>query len=135
MADEFDIVKLSAMIRKKRGERGLREVAQEIGEINASTLSRIEHGNLPDLATFLRICRWLSVSPDEFTPAPNGRSTATRRDAPPTLDAADMITAHLRADRTLDPKTVEALSTMIRLAFEDANRRAHEQHEPEPEQG
>ena len=69
-------MKLSAMIRKQRGERGLREVAQEIGEINASTLSRIEHGNLPDLATFLRICRWLGVSPDEFTSTPDGSSAS-----------------------------------------------------------
>lgn len=133
MADEFDILKLSAMIQKKRGTRGLREVAQEIGELNASTLSRVEHGNLPDLTTFLRICRWLGVSPDEFTTVSVG-STSERPDTPPTLDSADMITAHLRADRTLDPKTVEALSTMIRLAFEDANRRAREQQELEPEE-
>lgn len=133
MAEDFDIVKFSAMIRKQRGERGLREVAQEIREVNASTLSRIEHGNLPDLDTFLRICRWLGVSPDEFTIVSDS-STSYQPNTPPTLDSADMITAHLRADRTLDPKTVEALSTMIRLAFEDANRRAHEQHGSEPEE-
>ena len=126
-------VKFSAIIRKQRGERGLREVAQEIGEVNASTLSRIEHGNLPDLDTFLRICRWLGVSPDEFTTVLDS-STSDQPNTPPTLDSADMITAHLRADRTLDPKTVEALSTMIRLAFEDANRRAREQHESELEE-
>jgi hypothetical protein len=29
-----------------------------------------------------------------------------------------VIAAHLRADRTLDPKTADALATMIQLAYE-----------------
>lgn len=127
MADAFDILKLSAMIRKKRGDRGLREAAQEIGELSASTLSRIEQGNLPDLATFLRICRWLGASPDEFTVSDGGGSALVQPEPPPSLGTEDWVTAHLRADRTLDPKTVEALTTMIRLAYEDADRRTREQ--------
>lgn len=131
MSADLDILKLSAMLRAKRGERGLRDVAQEIGGLSASTLSRIEQGNLPDLATFLHICRWLGVSPEEFTVPAVGGGTSPAADQPPVLKPVDKITANLRADRTLDPKTVEALTTMIRLAYEDAERRARQHHETE----
>jgi hypothetical protein len=40
----------------------------------------------------------------------------------PTVSTPEMIVAHLRADRTLDPHTAEALSTMIRLAYEAAEQ-------------
>jgi len=117
--DEIDIHKFAALVRTKRGKRGLRETAQEIGGISISTLSRIEQGKIPDIGTFLRICRWLGVSPEQFS------SEATPVDThkpAPTVSAPEMIVAHLRADRTLDAHTAEALSTMIRLAYEAANQ-------------
>jgi N-acyl-D-aspartate/D-glutamate deacylase len=40
----------------------------------------------------------------------------------PSVSTPEMIVAHLRADRTLDPHTAEALSTMIRLAYEAAEQ-------------
>ena len=58
MADRspVDIRKLAALLRAKRGRRGLREIADEIGGVSASTLSRLEQGNTPDLETFARLC-------------------------------------------------------------------------------
>jgi len=50
---------LQALGRKlldKRGNRGIRDVAQEIG-ISPATLSRVERGYLSDLETFGKICR------------------------------------------------------------------------------
>jgi transcriptional regulator with XRE-family HTH domain len=117
--DEIDIHKLAALVRTKRGKRGLRETAQEIGGVSVSTLSRVELGKIPDLGTFLRLCRWLGVSPDQFM------SEALRDDPQepaPAVSTPEMIVAHLRADRTLDPHTAEALSTMIRLAYEAAEQ-------------
>jgi transcriptional regulator with XRE-family HTH domain len=117
LSEEIDIHKLAALVRAKRGKRVLRETAKEIGVVSVSTLSRVEQGKIPDLGTFLRLCHWLGVSPEHFVseyvqvdphmPAPN-------------ISAPEMIVAHLRADRTLDPHTAEALSTMIRLAYEAA---------------
>lgn len=112
----FDIDRLAAMLRAKRGTKGLREVAQEIGAVSASTLSRVEQGKLPDLATFTALCDWLSASPEEFMGRRRSQDMG-KGDAPTT---SEVIAAHLRADRTLDPKTAEALSTMIRLAYESA---------------
>jgi len=117
--DEIDIHKLAALVRTKRGKRGLRETAQEIGGISSSTLSRVEQGKIPDLNTFLRICRWLGVSPEQLV---SEAMHVDPQEPAPTVSTPEMIVAHLRADRALDPRTAEALSTMIRLAYEAADQ-------------
>lgn len=123
MATNINIRELSAMVRAKRAKRGLRMVAEEIGNISASTLSRVEQGKIPDLDTFIRLCRWLGVSPEQFTTDTESRTNAVFDNVPPEPDMRrDLITAHLRADRTLDPETAEALVTMIRLAYEAVER-------------
>ncbi len=120
MPNEINIEDFAVRIRNQRGKRGLREVAQEIGEVSASTLSRIENGNIPDLDTFIRVCRWLGVVPDTFIIG------ETNIDASQTNSESEskktLIKAYLRADRTLDPKTAEALVRMIELAYEQAER-------------
>lgn len=110
MATLLNTEKLSLLLKSKRGSRGLRAVAQEIGGISASTLSRIEQGNLPDVDTFIRICQWLELSPAEFTKDESfvyGQVTAK-----------EIILSHLRADRTLPQHTIAALSEMINLAYD-----------------
>lgn len=116
LASELDTAKLSAMVRKKRGRQGLRQTATEIGDVSAATISRVEQGRVPDLETFLRLCDWLGVSPDQFTMSGTGTSAAASPSTP------DLVAAHLRADRTLRPETAEALSSVIRLAYEAAVR-------------
>ncbi len=101
MANEIDIGELARMIRAKRGTRGLRAIADEIGDVSASTLSRIEQGKVPDLDTFIRLCKWLGVSADHFTVNTESTSSAERP------STSDFIAAHLRADRALDPQTAD----------------------------
>jgi transcriptional regulator with XRE-family HTH domain len=108
-----DSHRLAARVIAKRGNKGLRVTAAGIGDISASTLSRVEAGKLPDLDTFLRLCRWLDTSPDEFT----GPAAATTSGDAPRME---VISAHLRADRTLDRATAAALERMVRLAYETA---------------
>lgn len=62
----LDINLFSQSVRDRRGERGLREIAAEIGT-SASTLSRIEKGKLPDVNTFLMLCEWLELPSDYFS--------------------------------------------------------------------
>jgi transcriptional regulator with XRE-family HTH domain len=114
-----NLEKLAALLRTKRGDRGLRAVASEIGNVSASTLSRVEQGNVPDLETFMLICKWLGVSPDGFVP---GEKVTSGTKAKPELKSQvpDAIEAHLRADRTLPPATIKALSEMIRVAYQAA---------------
>lgn len=119
MTMELNINELAKQLRAKRGTRGLRAVAQEIGDISASTLSRVEQGKIPDLDTFLRLCRWLGASPDQFTSATRETPEDKDRDGESTQQT---VIAHLRADRTLDPATAEALARMIEMAYAAAER-------------
>lgn len=114
MPQTFDSNHLAAMVIAKRDSRGLRATAAEIGGVSASTLSRIEQGKVPDLDTFLRLCRWLGVSADEFADSPASPAPGDNG------QRADIIAAHLRADRTLDRATARALERMVRLAYQAA---------------
>lgn len=67
---------LSAILRERRGHRGLREVAKEIGT-STPTLSRVENGKMPDLDTFGKLCRWAAIDPGELL--------GIRRPPPPAL--------------------------------------------------
>lgn len=91
---------LGLKVLEKREDRGVREVAKEIG-ISPATLSRVERGNLPDLETFGKICRWLSVDPGEIL--------GTRTE----VGARPIATAHFRKDVTLEPETAKALADLI----------------------
>lgn len=106
MSSQLDTIKLASMLKSKRGSKGLRAVAEEIGGVSASTLSRIEQGNIPDVDTYFSLCNWLEVSTDFFTiKGSSGKSTS------------DLVVAHLRADKVLSPDVSEALIKMINLAY------------------
>ncbi len=94
---------LGTIIREKRGTRGLRTVASEIGT-SAPTLSRIESGKMPDLQTFSKLCRWLNLDPAILLDL-KSRQTEAR----PTHVAV----AHLKAHREIDPQTASALANAI----------------------
>lgn len=98
--------KFAEMVKSKRGAKGLRITASEINGISASTLSRIEQGNIPDVETFLKLCKWLEVSPDFFTNTSNSLETTPNK-----------IAAHLRADQNLPKHIAESLITTITLAY------------------
>ena len=112
MSSELDTQKLASAIKSKRGSSGLRITAEEIGT-SASTLSRVEQGNLPDIETYIRICKWLEVSTDYFTMDIEG--------SPLKSDEAEDIVVHLRASQTLSPSTASALIEMIQLAYSQAS--------------
>ena len=53
---------LGQRVARKRGSMGIRAAAHEIGT-SPATLSRIEHGHLPDSRTLGKVCLWLGVDP------------------------------------------------------------------------
>ena len=108
-------LRLGAMLRDRRGGRGIRDVAHEIG-ISPATLTRIEGGRLPDLETFKRICTWLKVNPAEVLDVPF-ETSATPSDS---LAAA----VHLRADQTLPENAASDLAQLILVAQRELSRRA-----------
>src|ERR1700692_4153550 len=62
----LDTQQLAVLLKEKRGERSLREVAQEMCNVSPATLSRIENGKMLDVETFLQVCDWLGVTPQQF---------------------------------------------------------------------
>ena len=109
------LLRLGAMLRDRRGGRGIREVAQEIG-ISAATLTRVEGGRLPDIGTFQKICSWLKVNPAEILDIPTENNPIPTD----TLVAA----VHLRADQTLPEAAASDLAQLIVVAHRELARRA-----------
>ena len=94
---------LGTIVRQKRGDRGLRAVAAEIGT-SAPTLSRIESGKMPDIQTFGKICRWLEIDPASLL----GVAVDRQQTQEP-----EMAAAHLRANREISVETAGALARAI----------------------
>lgn len=106
---------LSSTIKSKRGKKGLRDTALEI-DISSATLSRVELGNLPDVETFIKICKWLGVSTDTFV---TGKKS-TKTD----LSEKDKLVYQLRSSQELDADTISAMVGMIDMAFTKLKKNA-----------
>jgi len=119
MAGDINVRELAALVRSKRGLRGLRATAQEIG-ISAATLSRVEQAKTPDLETLTALCRWLGVSQDSFILGERGEdpSDSLAMPHPPGMSTPEVIAAHLRADKDLPSEAADTLAAMIQLTYE-----------------
>jgi len=100
----LSIEDLGRLILKKRGSRGIRAAAQE-AEVSPATLSRVENGNVPDLATFAKICRWLQVDPAEFLGMEPSEQASQKR-----------AVVHFRKKKTFSPETAASLAELILAA-------------------
>jgi transcriptional regulator with XRE-family HTH domain len=94
---------LGRLALERRAQRGIREVASEIG-LSPATLSRVERGKMPDLETFGKICKWLRVDPASVLGI-----------APVTSDSSG-LSVHFRKDQAISPETAKALAQMILAA-------------------
>lgn len=103
------IEELGRLIIRKRGARGIRAAASE-AEVSPATLSRVENGNLPDLATFAKICRWLEVDPARFLGVEREEVVVEKR-----------AVAHFRKKPTVSKETATSLGALI-LAAQRARR-------------
>jgi transcriptional regulator with XRE-family HTH domain len=98
---------LAGMLKGKRGKKGLRAISVEC-DISSATLSRIEQGKIPDVETYIKLCKWLEVSTETFIKS--GNSTTP-------VSSKQHVLAHLRADRELPQETLNMLLKMIDLAY------------------
>jgi transcriptional regulator with XRE-family HTH domain len=114
----MSLLRLGNLLRERRGGRGVRDVATEIG-VSPATLSRVEGGKLPDLLTFRKLCTWLKVDPAEILEISDEKNSATT----PAPEAA----VHLRADVLLSPEAAGDLAQLILVAQRELARRAREQ--------
>jgi len=85
----------------------MRQAAAEAG-VSLSTMSRVEAGSLPDLASFTALCAWAGVSPSRFfTPI------AERQDT-----SVEVAIAHLSADPRLTPEHASSIASVIRQMYD-----------------
>lgn len=94
---------LGRLALERRAQRGIREVANEIG-VSPATLSRVERGKMPDLETFGKICKWLRVDP------------ASVLGIAPVKSDSSGLSVHFRKDQSISPDTAKALAQMILAA-------------------
>lgn len=100
--DRLDLAEFGRMLRERRGSLSIRQAAADAG-VSFSTMSRVEAGAHPDLATFTRLCAWLRVSPARFfTPVTERRRT-------PLEEAV----THLRADPRLSTEAWSKISSVL----------------------
>ena len=102
---KLSLTRIGPVLRERRGVRGIREVATEIG-ISYATLSRVENGKLPDLQTFSKICKWLELDPGEILGCKN-------KPKPSQAKEGATVLAHFRADKNLNPNTLQALTEIV----------------------
>ena len=113
MKNVLNAEKLANLVRSKRGNRGLRETAKEIGNVSPSTISRVENGKTPDMDTFLALCNWLEIPPAELI---NSTEKKNKSDTP------EAIAIQLRADKNLDPAIADALASLVKAAYKDLSQ-------------
>jgi transcriptional regulator with XRE-family HTH domain len=115
---DLDVSELGRLVREKRAkdELSIRQAAA-VARISFSTLSRVEGGAQPDLATFTSLCAWLGVSPARFF------APTTHR----TQSALDEAIEHLITDPALSPEAAEQIASMMRAMYQ-----ALAAQEPEP---
>jgi DNA-binding Xre family transcriptional regulator len=97
----LNILKLSKLLIAKRGERGVREFAREIG-ISAATL--------PDIETFGKLCSVLKLDPADIL-------QINDIEAQPAASSATAAAAvHFKADAHYSPQAAQDLAALILAA-------------------
>lgn len=96
---------LGKRVSRFRGSMGIRAAAREI-EISPTTLSRIEHGHVPDLKTLQKICDWMDEDPADFI----GSGGPQIENDEPALQIA------FKKKSTVSPATSKSLAKLIELA-------------------
>ena len=96
---------LGTIVREKRGNSGLRQVARDIGT-SPATLSRVEAGKMPDITTFGKLCRWLGVDAGRLLGIENSGSGLIQ-------EPSETAVAHMRAQKEIAPTTAGSLASVI----------------------
>src|SRR3954468_15847515 len=88
-----------ALRAQRRARRlSLRDLSDEIG-VSFNTLSRVERGHVPDLENYRRIAMWLDIPTESFLE--------------PASSTPEVITRHLRADKSLSADAAESIASIV----------------------
>ncbi len=106
MADPLEDIGPLTVRRREELGLSIRQASAQ-SRIPPATLSRIEQGRAPDLATFRRLLEWLGLPPERFF-------QATERNA----NTPEVIGEHLRLDPNLAPEDAEKIAGLVRTMYE-----------------
>lgn len=134
----LNIVELGEYVKRKRQDEklSLRDVAHKIN-VSASTLSRIENGiGTPDSATLARLASWLGIPLERLMRGSlmegvSGEASESLQEPViyfPTESTPNIVEAHLRADRNLNPEMAKALAELFRVAYVQFSNKQTEQN-------
>ncbi len=108
---QFDAEGFYAALDSHRQARDMnwKQVASN-AKVSASTLTRMARGKRPDVDSLAALANWSGLKTDDFI-----RKEDPTREAEPLAQ----ITAYLRADPNLTPKSAAALKKIIEAAYEE----------------
>jgi transcriptional regulator with XRE-family HTH domain len=105
----YELVRTRLRRARKNKNLSLREAAEEIGDVSPSTLSRIERGATPDIATLDRLMDWLGLDREVvFNSRPAAPGSTPKQ-----------VEVLLRADKKLDPGTAKTLAKIFDTAYKE----------------
>lgn len=107
----LDVASLIGALNAQREARGLswRKLAQEAG-VNASSLTRMQQGKLPDVNTFTALTQWLGIPAEQFVAGIPSKG----RESPHPWAVASTL---LRGKREMTPEALKALEELVQAAF------------------
>lgn len=109
MNTTFDSRFFAAILRTRRGEQSLRDVATETG-VSIATLSRIENGETPDMEIFLVLSSWTRWPTSAFLNAGEAR------------DTVQFVEQALRDDGVLASETIDAFLVLLRVVHDSSSQ-------------
>ncbi|HEX6680581.1 MAG TPA: helix-turn-helix domain-containing protein [Gaiellaceae bacterium] len=118
MKRELDVKALYAAVESKKGELDLswRKLAEELELADHTVFTRMSRGQVPEVDTLLSLSGWLGVPLDHFARG----EIATLDSRRETIEA---ISSYLRADEALAPESAEALTSVLRAAYDQLAQR------------
>ena len=123
MTDGVDVSLLGQHLFRVRHKRKMRltQVAEATG-VSVASLSRIERGGSQgvDAKTLIALCDWMNTAVELFRENPRVPVTQGTK-APTTPDAVEI---HLRADKSLNRATADALSILFRTAYDQMSKKS-----------
>lgn len=105
--ERLDVSQLGRLIRERRGNLSLRQAAAD-ASVSFSTMSRVESGSQPDLASFARLCAWLGLPPSTFFAPVVSRE----------VEPLEEVIAHLNTDPRLSGRAATSIAGMLREMYE-----------------
>jgi hypothetical protein len=119
MKRELDIDALYGALESKKAEGGIswRILANELELPDHTVFTRMSRGQVPDATTLLSLAGWLGVPLETYA---RGEVTApdTRQ------QTVESIRTFLRADKALSPESADAITSVLRAAYDQLARRA-----------